>query len=179
METEQQLLKAIAEGRNGAGQRLYARYSGQLMAIAQRYMGNGEDAADVLQDAFVKILTGIGRFEYRGEGSLRSWMGRIVVNEAISHLHRRSLLPHDGTADDDPPDDEADVALVPPEVLMQMVGALPEAYRTVLNLFVFEQVPHREIAHRLGIKESTSASRYHRAKRMLATMIREYLEDRC
>ena len=175
METEQQLLKALLAGESGAGHRLYARYSGQLMAVCLRYMGNGEDAADVLQDAFVKILTAIGRFEYRGEGSLRAWMGRIVVNEALQCLRQRSFKFHTELLDDEPPDEEPDVSLVPPEVLMQMVGDLPEGYRTVLNLFVFEQMPHREIARQLGIKESTSSSQYLRAKRMLAGKIKEYL----
>ena len=175
METEQRLVKAVLEGEQGAGRRLYARYSGQLMAIALRYMGNGEDAADVLQDAFVKVLTNINRFEFRGEGSLSAWMSRITVNEALNQLRRRAWLFHEELSDDEPPDEEPDVALVPPEVLMRMVGDLPEGYRTVLNLFVFEQMPHREIARQLGIKESTSASQYLRAKRMLAHKIREYL----
>ena len=175
METEQRLVKAILEGEKGAGRRLYARYSGQLMAIALRYMGNGEDAADVLQDAFVKVLTNTNRFEFRGEGSLSAWMSRITVNEALNQLRHRAWLFHEELSDDEPPDEEADVALVPPEVLMRMVGDLPEGYRTVLNLFVFEQMPHREIARQLGIKESTSASQYLRAKRMLAHKIREYL----
>lgn len=169
------MVKAILEGEQGAGRRLYARYSGQLMTIALRYMGNGEDAADVLQDAFVKVLTNIDRFEFRGEGSLSAWMSRITVNEALNQLRHRAWLFHEELSDDEPPDEEADVALVPPEVLMRMVGDLPEGYRTVLNLFVFEQMPHREIARQLGIKESTSASQYLRAKRMLAHKIREYL----
>ena len=175
METEQRLVKAILEGEQGAGRRLYTRYSGQLMTIALRYMGNGEDAADVLQDAFVKVLTNINRFEFRGEGSLSAWMSRITVNEALNQLRHRAWLFHEELFDDEPPDEEPDVALVPPEVLMRMVGDLPEGYRTVLNLFVFEQMPHREIARQLGIKESTSASQYLRAKRMLAHKIREYL----
>ena len=68
--------------------------------------------------------------------------------------------------------------LVPPEVLTRMLGNLPEGYRTVLNLFVFEQMSHREIARQLGIKESTSASQYFHAKRLLAKSIQEYLKDR-
>ena len=178
VETEQQLLQAVFAGESGAGRRLYARYSGQLMAIALRYMGNGEDAADVLQDAFVKILTHIRRFDYRGEGSLCAWMGRITVNEALQSLRQRKWLFHDEPLAEEPPDEAPDVALVPPEVLTRMLGDLPEGYRTVLNLFVFEQMSHREIARQLGIKESTSASQYFRAKRLLAKSIQEYLRDR-
>ena len=55
-----------------------------------------------------------------------------------------------------------------------MISTLPTGYRTVLNLFVFEQKSHKEISSLLGIKESTSASQYLRAKKMLAHMINEY-----
>ena len=63
METEQPLLQALKREDNGAGRRLYSRYSGHLMAVCLRYMGNSEDAADVLQDTLVKILTNIWKFE--------------------------------------------------------------------------------------------------------------------
>lgn len=147
------------------------------MAICLRYMGNGEEARDVLQDAFVKILTSIGRFEYRGEGTLQAWMARITVNEALSHLGRRGTLrmtdnlPADIADDDEPPE------RIPPDVLTRMIGELPAGYRTVLNLFVFEQMPHKEIARRLGITESTSGSQYNRAKKMLAQRIKEYIKQ--
>lgn len=49
-----------------------------------------------------------------------------------------------------------------------MIGELPDGYRLVLNMYVFEQLSHKEIALRLGIKESSSASQYLRAKKLLA-----------
>ena len=54
---------------------------------------------------------------------------------------------------------------------------LQNSYRTVLNLYVFEQQPHREIARMLGIKESTSSSLFFRAKKMLAKNIKDYLKS--
>ena len=59
----------------------------------------------------------------------------------------------------------------------KMIGELPEGYRLVLNMFVFEQRSHKEIADLLGIKESTSASQYLRAKKFLAKKINEYLNN--
>ena len=67
---------------------------------------------------------------------------------------------------------------VPPDILNEMIGRLPAGYRLVLNLFVFEQLSHKEIALRLGIKESTSASQFFRAKRLLTEMITRYLNAR-
>lgn len=61
-----------------------------------------------------------------------------------------------------------------PQALQEMIGQLPIGYRTVLNLYVFEDKSHQEIAQLLGIKESSSASQLHRAKQMLARQINEY-----
>lgn len=178
METERQLLDAIHSGERDALRRLYDRYSGYAMAIGLRYIPERDSVNDVLQDSFVKILTSIDRFTYHGEGSLKSWVARIVSNNAIDYLrtHNRltltDQLPDEADSDDC---NEADIERVPPDVLNDMIGRLPPNYRMVLNLFVFEQQPHREIARRLGIKENTSSSIFFRAKRMMGKMINEYL----
>ena len=176
METEKQLLDAIHSGERAVMRRLYDRYSGYAMAIALRYVPERDEVHDVMQDSFVKILTTIKQFDYRGEGSLKAWVSRIVCNMAIDHLRANSRF----MLTDSPPDtpeveeEEPDIGDLPPDLLMEMIGRLPANYRTVLNLFVFEQVPHKEIARQLGIKENTSSSIFFRAKRMLGKMITEY-----
>lgn len=176
METEQQLLLAIRNGDREAMRRLYDRFSGYTMAIALRYIPQREDAKDVLQDSFVRILTSISEFNYHGEGSLKGWVARIVANRSIDWIkeHERSLLytseiPE--TAEEEIPDlDE-----VPPEILNQMIGRLPAGCRMVLNLHVFERLSHKEIAQRLGIREDSSASQFFRAKKLLKEMIQDYI----
>ena len=160
--------------------RLYDRYSGYAMAIGLRYVPERDEVRDVLQDSFVKILTTISQFDYRGEGSLKSWVARIVSNNAIDHLRAQSRFQMVGEIPDEPDetDEEPDIGDLPPDTLTEMIGRLPPNYRTVLNLFVFEQRPHKEIARQLGIKESTSSSIFFRAKRMLAKMITDYNRQR-
>ena len=182
VETEKQLLESVCRGDREAMRRLYDRYADYAMAVGLRYVAERDEVRDVLQDSFVKILTTIGRFDYRGEGSLKAWVARIVSNKAIDHLRENSrFLLIDSSSrgaqipdipDDD--DDEPDIGDLPPDVLTQMIGRLPANYRTVLNLFVFEQQSHKEIARLLGIKENTSSSIFFRAKRMLAKMITDY-----
>lgn len=58
--------------------------------------------------------------------------------------------------------------------IMRMIGMLPTGYRTVFNLYVLEQKSHKEIAAMLDIGESTSASQYLRARKMLARMVKDY-----
>lgn len=177
METERQLLDAIRGGDRAALRRLYDRYSGYAMAIGLRYIPDCDKARDVLQDSFVKILTSIGRFDYRGEGSLKSWISRIVANRAIDYIKQHQRLQFTDEVPENINEEEPEIGGVPPDILDGMIGQLPAGYRVVLNLFVFEQLSHREIAQRLSITESASTSQFFRAKRMLQRMIREYIKQ--
>ena len=167
-----ELIQRLQSGSREAMRELYDRHIRYLTAVAQRYVKD-EDVRDVLQESFIKIYASIGRFEYRGEGSLRAWMARIVANEAISHLRKlgppQVSLGWDLQAEEDPPTED-----VPIEVIHLMIRELPVGYRTVFNLYVFEEYSHREIAQQLGIAEQSSASQLHRAKAILAKKIKEY-----
>ncbi|MBR0165340.1 MAG: sigma-70 family RNA polymerase sigma factor [Prevotella sp.] len=181
METERELLDAIHSDDPQAMRRLYDRFSGYAMAIGLRYVPEREDVKDVLQDSFVKIIGSVGGFTYRGEGSLKAWVARIVTNEAIDWLkiherihlifEQRDQLPED--VEDEPPDMEE----VPSDILNVMIGRLPAGCRLVLNLYAFEQLSHREIACRLSIQEGSSASQLSYAKRLLKRMIKEYINS--
>lgn len=175
METERQLLDAIRSGDREGLRRLYDRYAGYAMATALRYVPHHDEVRDVVQDSFVRVLTSISRFQYQGEGSLKSWVLRIVANRAIDYVRQQSVLSFVSDVPDEADDEPPEVDSLPPEVLTQLIGQLPTGYRLVLNLYVFEQCSHKEIARRLGIKEGTSASQYARAKALLAKMIKEYL----
>ena len=147
METERQLLDAILGGESQAMRRLYDRFSGYTMAIALRYVPDRDDVRDVLQDSFVSVLTSIRQFDYRGEGSLKSWVARIVANRALDWVkeHERvTMIPDipEEVIDDGVPD----VDEVPPDILDQMIGRLPAGCRMVLNLYVFGQLSHKQIA---------------------------------
>ena len=171
-------MEAIRGGERAALRRLYDRYSGYAMAIGLRYVPERDEVRDIIQDSFVRILTTIGQFDYRGEGSLKSWVSRIVSNRAVDYLRQHQRFMTVETIPEEPDiADEPDISGIPPDVLTAMIGRLPPNYRTVLNLYVFEQQPHREIARMLGIKESTSSSLFFRAKKMLARNIKDYLKS--
>ena len=153
----------------------YSLYADSLAAVCSRYITDAEDRKDVMQDALVSIVSHIGDFEYRGEGSLRAWATRVVVNQALMHLkqtRRHELLRQDMA--DEPEEDDPPLSDIPPEAIHEMVRQLPTGYRTVFNLYVFEGRSHQEIARLLGISESTSASQLYRAKNQLARMIKAY-----
>ena len=154
---------------------LYDRYIGYLTAVCSRYVVDSAAVKDILQDAFVKVFSKLDGFEYRGEGSLKAWMSRIVVNDSLKNLRCAGRLKYV----DELPDTEEEGEIegmpeVPVRELAEMIKSLPDGYRTVFNLFVFEKKSHREIAGLLGIKEDSSASQFFRARAMLAKKIKDY-----
>lgn len=139
-----------------------------------RYVPDKDDVPDVVQEAFIKIFTSIGQYEYRGEGTLKMWLSRVTANEALGFLRRKGNITFTDNIPDEPIDDEPDISQITNEALTEMIASLPEGYRVVLNLYVFGQMSHKEIADELGITPSTSASQYYHAKKMLADKIKEY-----
>ena len=177
--TEEQLLaERLRHNERGAMRDFYTLYARRLSAVCSRYITNGEDQKDVLQNAFVGIFTHIQDFNYRGPGSLRAWATRIIVNEALAFLrqkHQQEWQELDDDIAEEPPADDPPLSDVPPEVIQGLIQQLPTGYRTVLNLYVFEDMSHQEIARLLGIRERSSASQLSRAKNLLGRMIKEYL----
>lgn len=181
---EQILLRQIGKGDSRATKKLYDLYSGYLFSICSRYVSSREDAKDLLQESFIKILSSIQQFKYLGKGSLKAWMSKITVNEALKHLRKTAKTSfiiygdnEPGIADIADSDTPPDLEDIPASAVLDMVRRLPVGYRTIFNLYVFEQKSHKEIADLLKIKESTSASQLHRAKALLCKWVEEYRKN--
>ncbi|NPD91948.1 RNA polymerase sigma factor [Xylanibacter muris] len=183
---ERELVRRLRKGEPLAMREFYKRYGGFLSSVCSRYIGNDEDVKDIVQDCLIKIFGSIEKFEYRGKGSLKNWSVRITVNMSLDFIKKndyRSIVSMDDDASfsvygvsgvSDPEWDDPDVDGIPPDVVHAMIRELPLGYRTVLNLFVIENRSHKEISELLGIKETTSASQYHRARIILAGKLNEY-----
>lgn len=173
---ERKIVDLFRRGDVSAMDVLYAEYANYLTAVCARYISDDDDVKDILQEAFIKIFTTIDTFDYRGTGSLKAWLGRIVVNESLQWLRQRKRSPFDRMETDPPdlPDDDPETDDLSSDELTQLVRQLPEGYRAVLNLYVVEGKSHKEIAQMLGIKPDSSASQLHRAKNMLAHIIKDY-----
>ncbi|MGM9707649.1 MAG: RNA polymerase sigma factor [Prevotella sp.] len=178
---EKRIARGVAKGDKRAMRALYALVAGSMSSACRRYITQDDDAQDVVQDAFLSIITHISDFVYQGKGSLRAWATRIAVNQALNFLKRQQQQPlllneellGDLADDDSPPD----LYAMDADRLHALIRSLPDGYRTVFNLYAIEGKSHREIAALLGIKENTSASQYHRAKAMLARQIKQYLSQ--
>jgi len=142
-----------------------------LLTVARRYARDRHAAADVLQDALLKIFRAIPKYE--PTGSFEAWMRRIVVTTALQALEKNWNQYETGdlentTAPITMPDAYAALGA---EELLNLIAKLPEGFRQIFNLHVMEQYPHTEIAVMLGITESTSRSQLARARRLLQAMI--------
>ena len=177
---EQELSERCRQGDNEARKALYEGYAGKMLALCLRYVADRDMAQDLLHDGFLKIFASFDKFMWRGEGSLRAWMERVMVNTVLQQLRKVDVMSQSVSLDDAPqlydePAPEA-IATIPEDVLMQFVSELPAGYRTVFNLYVFEEKPHKEIAQILGINEKSSASQLVRAKAALAKKINEWMK---
>lgn len=178
---EIKLLEQIRLGDKKAMKELYCHYSGYLNAVCSRYIACDEDVRDVLQESFIKIFGSIDKFSYKGDGSLKAWMSKIAVNESLTLLNKKeklAIVQYESdipdTIDDNDDDEGPDTGDIPMRAIQAMIRKLPTGYRTVFNLYVFEDKSHKEIAEMLNMKENSSASQLHRAKALLAKMIQEY-----
>ena len=175
-ELEQRLVKQLQDGEKTAAREFYSLYADYLAGICSRYIADEDDLKDVFQDAFIRILTHIAEFQYQGEGSLKAWAAKVMVNQSLKFLRTKGKFQQVQLEKDLPDDTEEYEPLlnnITPDEIRDLLSQLPTGYRTVLNLYVFEGKSHQEIAQMLGIKENSSASQLHRAKNMLAKMIKE------
>ena len=179
---EKRLIKRLHDGDKAAVKEFHSLYAEYLAGVCSRYIADEEDLKDVFQDSLVHILTHIGEFKYRGAGSLQAWVTKVAVNESLKFLRtqeRHGQVQIDYIVSDDPEeDDDPPLADIPPDVIQEMLDRLPTGYRTVMNLYVFEDKSHQEIARLLGIGKSSSASQLHRARILLVKMIKEYYDNK-
>lgn len=177
------MIERLKEGEKSALEEFYDAYAPVLLGVAMRYLPSREDAEDVMHESLLKILHGLDRFDPRFSGSFEVWMRRITANASLNHLrviHRHR--PVSGWNKTDITDDEQDFddreevpGPMDPEVVIRMIGDLPDGYRTVLNLYVFEQYTHKDIARELGIAENTSKSQLSKARALLRKKVLAYM----
>lgn len=173
-----QHFELVAECRNGnrkAYSELYRLYSKAMFNISVRILNDEEEAADVLQEAFLDAFSRIA--DFRQETTFGMWMKQIVINRSISQLRKRKmdLISLEDTDVESIPDNEQGNT-EELELQVQQVRAaihqLPDGYRVVLSLYLLEGYDHEEISHILRISENTSRTQLMRAKRKLIEILR-------
>lgn len=169
------LVENCKKGDSGSFRKLYDLYARAMYNTSYRILNNVAEAEDVLQESFIDAFKHIHSFENRS--SFGSWLKQIVVNKSISALRKSKmhLVDIEGTQVYELPQeevvDEKEIQMKVAEV-RRALAELPDGYRTVLSLYLFEGYDHEEIAGILQIKESTARTQYIRAKQKLLAKLK-------
>jgi RNA polymerase sigma-70 factor, ECF subfamily len=176
-ETEQVITQEVQEqfrrGDRRAFDAVYAAFSAAMYGVCLRYTRCADDAQDVLQETFIRIYKNCG--QYSPEKPLAAWIKTITINCALTYIKRnyRFELHEDDTYFDE--QQEMETLTEDQEQLrkqlLNVLNKLPDGYRTVFNLFVLENLTHKEIAEYLDISESTSKTQFFKAKRMIQQLL--------
>ena len=191
--SEQALLARVQRGDQAALGELLEAYRARLYNVCLRMVSNRDDAAELTQDAMLKVVQHIKGF--RGEAHLSTWMIRIAMNQATSHLrkqkHRRHASLDHAPPNGRPHDDQAtalrdrlaDPREPGPEARVQQqeahdrlhraLGMVDEEFRAVLVLRDLEQMDYRQIGEVLDLPLGTVKSRLFRARLALREQLQQ------
>ncbi len=174
-EDERLVLQFLAGRREAVGD-LFRRHRDGVFRIAYRFTGNRDDALEITQDVFMKLIEHLGGF--RQGSRFSTWLYRVSVNQTLDFLRRRARLaaaplsapPGGGAAGAADPARSAERAELR-ERLKAALGKLSEKHRTAVVLHGVEQLSYKEIAEITGVSTGTVMSRLFYARKRLAELL--------
>ncbi len=178
MSDERDLVRRCLAREERAYRELIRRYQTPVVNLAWRITGNPDDAAEVGQETFIRVLRSL--HTYDPERPLKTWLFKIAANLALDSIRRRKRRPvsiQDLFEEDEAPALEAvDPGPGPDQMLQtgqsrerfdELVREMPEHYQAILFLRYREDLAYEEIAEALGIPLGTVKVRLHRAHEIL------------
>ncbi len=173
---EQELVQQCVAGEERGYATLYHKYAKRIYHAVFRVMGNSAESEDIVQDAFCTAFEQIDRL--KNQSNFEGWVKRIAINQAISALRKRKMVFTEDSQLDIVADEEVDID---EELIFQCqvddvkkaIADLPDGYRTIVSLHLFEDMGQEEIGKMLGINHATVRSQYHRAKKKIFTALKD------
>lgn len=163
----------LAKKQDRRGQKaLYEMFSAKMLAIANSYVNNLHDAEDILMNSFFTCFSKIE--ECREWKSFQFWLRKIVVNNSINFIRKsRNILYTDvkiseiGNVEENWEEEMEELNME------EIFSKMPDGYRLIFNLYVFEEKKHHEIAEILNISEGTSKSQLSKSKKWIADFLKQ------
>lgn len=177
------LVRKCREGEPLAFEELVRKYQDPVFSIAYRMVGDREEARDLAQETFVKVLERLDTFNIRMP--FRSWLYRVCANASIDHLRsrvRRQSVPAERALAEEAggygvvvelrgPDREipenVSLSNETADTVREALRELPPNYRAVVVLHHMEGMSYSEIGQVLGVPRNTAKTWGHRARAML------------
>jgi len=165
-----ELIAACRRGEARAMEMLYHQFKRRVFGMSHRIVG-ANDAEEVAQEVFVRVFRGLANF--RGDSQLSTWIYRLTVNAALSHLARRGRRQE--VSDDNipevaaTPEPERDPGLA--ARIEACLHQLPAGYRAILVLHDVEGLSHEECAAILDCRVGTCKSQLHKARARMREML--------
>jgi RNA polymerase sigma-70 factor (ECF subfamily) len=171
-----ELVERCRQGDRRSYGELYQKYSKAMYNTSLRIVNHTADAEDVLQESFVDAFAAIDSFAYKS--TFGAWLKRIVINKSINTLRKKKMdiIDIEKTSAVHVPEEEAydeEGLKLNVEEIKKAVKELPNGYRTVLTLHLFEGYDQEEIAEILQISHATVRTQYMRAKQKLLFIIKQ------
>ena len=178
------LVAAVGAGDAGALALLYDRFSGMLLGLAHRILGDASDAEEILQEAFLQVWNQAGRYD-PGRSSVSTWLVLITRSRAIDRLRSRKVkdrtllgVQQEKRGSHTSPKGVGDVFRQERgRRLRQEMALLPPEQREVLEMAFFRGMTQSEIAGRTGIPLGTVKTRSLLAMRKLRKSLRDEIEE--
>lgn len=181
-EPDSVLIQRAQGGDRSAMAELVMSQQRYVYSVAMTLMRNPADAADLTQDAFVRLIRALPT--YRAETRFTTWLYRLVVNLGLDEMRRRSRRIDPMTLDDDAAPDPPDlsswsdpvtraIGVEDAERVRLAVQTLPVPQRLALTFYYFEEMTYEEIATVMDVPLNTVKSYIHRAKAKLAITLAE------
>jgi RNA polymerase sigma factor (sigma-70 family) len=170
-----ELVERCKKGDTRAFSTIYQKYAKAMYNTSLRIVNHTGDAEDVVQEAFTDAFRSLEDFSYKS--TFGAWLKRIVINKSINQLRKRKMDLIDidktnvGNLQEEDGPDELGIQLKV-EDIKKAVGLLPNGYRTVLTLYLFEGYDQEEIAEILQVSHATVRTQYMRAKKKLLQYIK-------
>jgi RNA polymerase sigma-70 factor (ECF subfamily) len=179
-EPDPEIIQRAQSGDRQALTELVVSQQRYVYSVAMTIMRNPTDAADLTQDAFIRLMRAIAT--YRAETRFTTWLYRLVVNLGLDELRRRSRRVDPITLDDeaapDPPDQSIGADPLfratreeDAERVRSALQELPVSQRLALTLYYFDDLSYDEIASVMNVPLNTVKSHIHRAKSRLVTVL--------
>ena len=179
MQNLKALVKRCIAGNAKSQKILYDRYAPKMMSLCARYARNDGEAADILQEGFVKVFLKLKNL--KEPERLESWIRGVMVNTALETIRsQKSRLGFEVDLHDnhDPGEDESITGELTEEELLRLIQELPEGYRMIFNMYAIEGFNHTEIGKKLNINPGTSKSQYARAKKLLQEKVNSMYKEK-